>query len=132
MQPDSRIEGMWLSPHYAQTIARLCYNVEASERKTLDRMPVLSVEWGSPDRGRSKGDPEVRTAKRVRFSDYLATARVVAEEARIAEEAKQASRTAAEARQGGGRNERLEALERRIEALEAAFDSLLGSVKEVA
>jgi hypothetical protein len=122
----------WMTPTDAYTLCKTVFGFTATRDHVVKRMKPYAVEWGSPYRGPNKHDPAFRSAKRVLFGEYLATARIVAEEARIAEEAKQASRTAAEARQGGGRNERLESLERRIEALEAAFDSLLGSMKEVA
>lgn len=113
----------WMSPNEAYIVCRTVFRVTACKTAVLQRMPSEALQWGQQTRGEAKGNPLAQTVRKVLFGHYLATARLVADE----------EAAAAQARKGAPNvNERLEALERRIEAMEAAFDSLLGSTKEVA
>ena len=111
MKEDNR----WMSPSDANTLARLEHNVHAPQRRTVLAMPADSVQWGRPTRGEGRLNPLARRAVKVHFGEYLKAAKRLAE--------------AAEERVP---HHTLATLEARVAALEAAFDSLLKTTKEIA
>lgn len=124
---DTTAHQQWVSPTDAYNLCKLVCGVHASRERVIQALPPSAVEWGTPTRGRDR--LLKRTAKKVLFAEYLKVARQVAEA--MAREAQERN-ARNEARAPGTRSNRIEELERRIAALEAAFDSLLGSSKEVA
>lgn len=124
---DTTAHQKWISPTDAYNLCKLVHGVLATRERVIQSLPLTAVEWGTPTRGRDR--LLKRTAKKVDFAEYLRVARHVAEA--MAREAQERN-ARSEARASGTRSNRIEELERRIAALEAAFDSLLGSSKEVA
>lgn len=106
MKEDNR----WMSPTDAHALARLEHNVHANRDRTVLAMPADCVQWGRPSRGEGRLNPLARRAVKVHFGEYLKAARRLAE--------------TPEARASN--------LEARVAALEAAFDSLLKTTKEIA
>lgn len=108
-------ENRWMSPTDAHTLARLEHNLHANRDRTVLAMPADAVQWGRPSRGEGRLNPLARRAVKVHFGEYLKAARRLAEttEARAA-------------------NHTISTLEARVAALEAAFDSLLKTTKEIA
>lgn len=108
-------ENRWMSPTDAHTLARIEHNLHANRERTVLAMPADSVQWGRPSRGEGRLNPLARRAVKVHLGEYLKAAKRLAE--------------AAEERVP---HHTLATLEARVAALEAAFDSLLKTTKEIA
>ena len=105
----------WMPPDDACAIAKRLYGIKAGRDRTCKAMPQGTVKWGPRSRGEGRANPlDIRPVE-VLFGDYLRAARALDDDDRKAQPtpAKQT-------------------LEARVAALEAAFDALLSTTKELA
>lgn len=105
----------WMPPDDAYTIAKRLYGIKAGRDRTCKAIPQGAVKWGPRSRGEARANPLNIRPVEVLFGDYLRAARALDEADREAQ-ATPAKQT----------------LEARVSALEAAFDALLRTTKEVA
>lgn len=106
----------WMPPTDAYVVAKRQYNVYASRNEVCEAMPEGTKKRGPAARGEGKTDLLARVVE-VHFGEYLKTARAIeqAERARLLAASTPAKQT----------------LEARVAALEAAFDALLKTTKEI-
>lgn len=108
-------EDRFVSPTDAYSYARLVYGIErAGKDATLEIMPREALKWAAPKRGPEKGNHMALRVDMVHLGEYVKAARIVAETV----QAEKVNRS--------------NTLEARVAALEAAFDSLLKTTKEIA
>jgi len=112
----------WMPPDDAYVIAKQIYGLLAGRDRTTKYMPEGSVEWGPRARGEGRQNPLQIRAVKVHLAAYIDTARALDEADRAAKEAKACAVDPTTRK----------TLEARIAALEAAFDALMKTTKEVA
>ncbi len=104
----------WMPPDDAYTLAKRLFGIQAARDRTCKAMPQGTVKWGPRARGEGRANPLDIRAVEVCFGEYLKAARALDAADRQAQPAP-AKQT----------------LEARVAALEAAFDALLKTTKEV-
>lgn len=112
----------WMPPDDAYVLAKQLYGLQAGRDRTTKAMPPGTVEWGPRARGEGRQNPLDIRAVKVHLATYIDTARALDEADRAAKEAK-ACAVVPTAKK---------TLEARVAALEAAFDALMKTTKEVA
>jgi len=113
----------WMPPTDAYVLAKRAYDVHASRNETCEAMPFGTTRRGPAARGGGKGDLDARVVE-VHFGEYLKAARAL-EQAQRDRVNERYQRLAKPTRSN-------QTLEARVAALEAAFDALLKTTKEVA
>ena len=119
MQTD---ENRWVTPTEAYYWIRFMHNIVGVGKEVpFEYMSEKSLKWDLPRRGGASVNPMKHRVCSVYLADYVQAAK-----------AAKASLEALAAERANRPANALEALERRVAALEAAFDALITTTKEAA